>query len=171
MSQLNSSEEYQYLTFRMAAEDYAIRILKVKEIIAYDFVTRVPGTPPWIRGVINLRGAVVPVVDLSVKFSLNASVVTKSTCIVIVEVKLGGEDTIMGVIADAVDEVVFLSQEDVEPPPPFGSTVSVNYLVGLGKIAGKFVLILDIDRVLSSDELLEAASANQLLARASVAEA
>ena len=146
-----SSEEFQYLTFRMAGEDYAIRILQVKEIIAYDSVTRVPGTPPWIRGVINLRGSVVPVVDLAVKFSLSASTVTQTSCIVIVEVKLGGEEATMGVLADSVDEVIFLSQQDVEPPPPFGSRVSVNYLFGIGKMAGKFVLILDIDRVLSND--------------------
>ena len=170
MPQQISSEEFQYLTFRMAGEDYAIRILQVKEIIAYDFVTRVPGTPAWIRGVINLRGSVVPVVDLSAKFSLGPSTTTKSSCIVIVEVNLGGEDAVMGVLADSVDEVVSLSQQDVEPPPPFGSRVSVNYLFGIGKIAGRFVLILDIDRVLSCDELLEAASASQILAGATVAE-
>ena len=166
-----SSEELQYLTFRMAGEDYAIRILQVKEIIAYDSVTRVPGTPPWIRGVINLRGSVVPVVDLAVKFSLTASTVTQTSCIVIVEVKLGGEQATMGILADSVDEVVFLSQQEVEPPPPFGSRVAVNYLYGIGKISGRFVLILDIDRVLSNDELLQASSAKELLAEAVVSEA
>jgi purine-binding chemotaxis protein CheW len=164
MSEKDSAEEFQFLTFRMASEDYAIRILQVREIIAYDTITRVPGTPPWIRGVINLRGSVVPVVDLAVKFSLAPSTITRSSCVVIVEVKLGGEDTVMGIFADAVDEVVFLSQADVEPPPPFGSRVSTNYLFGIGKISGKFVLILDIDQVLSCDELLEATSASELLA-------
>src|SRR5215831_4152095 len=159
MAEQHIADESQYLTFLLRGEEYAIRILSVKEIIAHDAVTRVPKTPAWIRGVINLRGSVVPVVDLATKFSLGESAITKSTCIVIVEVSLEGEQAVMGVLADAVDEVIHLAPESVEPPPAFGSRVSVDYLTGIGKLGGKFVLILDIDRVLSCDELLEAVSA------------
>jgi purine-binding chemotaxis protein CheW len=156
------SDETQFLTFMLAGEEYGIRILQVKEIIAFDAVTKVPKTPDWILGVINLRGSVVPVVDLSVKFSLGNSKVTKSTCIVIVEVDLAGEQAVMGVMADAVDEVLDLPAKDIEPTPAFGSRVSVDYLQGLGKSKGKFILLLDINRVLSTEELLEAVSSQQL---------
>ena len=173
MSDNYVAEDSQYLTFLLRGEQYAIRILSVKEIIAYDAVTRVPNTPPWIRGVINLRGSVVPVVDLSTKFSLGESPITKSTCIVIVEVNLEGEQATMGVLADAVDEVIQLSPENIERPPAFGSRVSVDFLLGIGKLGGKFVLILDIHRVLSSNELLQAVSAVELTEEAapSVADA
>jgi purine-binding chemotaxis protein CheW len=109
--------------------------------------------------VINLRGSVVPVVDLALKFGLPESAVTKRTCIVIVEVDLDGERTVMGVMVDSVSQVIDLSPEDVEPPPAFGNRVHVDYLLGMGKADKKFILILDIDRVLSVNELRAAASA------------
>jgi purine-binding chemotaxis protein CheW len=155
----SSSESGQYLTFRVADEEYAIGILQVKEIIQYETVTRVPTTPPWIRGVINLRGSVVPVVDLAAKLGLAETVVTSLTCIVIVEVAFSGERTVMGVMADSVSQVVDLGAGDVEAPPSFGTRVHVDYLAGMGKVGKGFVLILDIDRVLSADELLAAAAA------------
>lgn len=148
----------EYLTFLLAEEEYAIGILQVREIIAYDTVTKVPQTPPSIRGVINLRGSVVPVVDLAIKFGLPETAVTKSTCIVIVEVRLEGEPTVMGVMADAVSQVIELKSEDVEAPPTFGTRVRVDFLRGMGRAGKKFVLILDIDRVLSADEMLAAAA-------------
>jgi purine-binding chemotaxis protein CheW len=149
----NATEETQYLTFHLASEEYAIGILRVKEIIPYGALTKVPQTPPAIRGVINLRGSVVPVVDLALKFGLAASSVTTRTCIVIVEVKLDGEQTTMGIMADSVSQVIAFSTDDILPAPPFGTRVSMNFLIGMGKAGSKFVLILDIDKVLSAAEL------------------
>ena len=148
-----TTDQTQYLTFHLAGEEYAISILRVKEIIEYDTLTKVPKTPPSIRGVINLRGGVVPVVDLAVKFGMPESPVTKRTCIVIVEADLEGEKTVMGVVADAVSEVMDLRPQDIETPPAFGTRAHVDYLDGLGKTGKKFVLILNIDRVLSAQEL------------------
>ncbi len=151
-------EQTQYLTFCIASEEYAVGVLHVKEIIQYESVTRVPSTPPWIRGVINLRGGVVPVIDLAVKFGLGASATTPLTCIVIVELNLNGQSTVMGILADSVRQVVEFGPGDIQPPPPFGARVRVEYLVGMGTRGQDFALVLDIDRVLSSDELLAAAA-------------
>jgi purine-binding chemotaxis protein CheW len=145
----------QYLTFMIAGEEYAVSLLKVKEIIEYDVVTEIPTTPQWVRGVINLRGNVVPVIDLAVKFRLAPSVVGKLTCIVIAEVDCEGEATVMGVMADEVRQVVDLKPEDVEVPPSFGTRVKVDYLLGMARSGKKFCLLLDTDKVLSTAELLE----------------
>ena len=149
----------QYITFMIAGEEYAISLLKVKEIIEYDTVTPVPKTPEWVRGVINLRGSVVPVIDLAVKFRLPASVAGRLTCIVITEVACGGEATIMGVMADSVRQVIDLKPEDVEHPPTFGTRVKVDYLLGMARSGKKFCLILNTEKVLSTDELLEVSEA------------
>ena len=146
--------QQQYLTFFLADEEYAISIQRVKEIIEYTAVTKVPKVPKWIRGVINLRGNVVPVVDLTVRFGLEESPVTRTTCIVIVEVEQDSERTVMGVIADAVNQVIDLSHKDIEEPPAFGTRVRLDYLFGMGKLGKKFALILNIDSVLSNAELL-----------------
>lgn len=146
----NTMDQNQYLTFQLAGEEYAINILRVKEIIAYGPLTTVPQTPPSIRGVINLRGNVVPVVDLALKFGLNASLVTSRTCIVIVEANMDGERTVMGIIADSVSQVVELSAENILPAPAFGTQVRMNFLQGMGKAGVKFVLVLNIDKVLFS---------------------
>jgi purine-binding chemotaxis protein CheW len=139
----------QYLSFELAGEEFAFGILRVKEILEYDTITRVPNAPVAVRGVINLRGSVVPVVDLALQFGLAPTTITKRTCIVIVEAQVDGVDLVMGVLADAVSQVIDLGPEAIEPPPAFGSRVSVEYLVGLGKLDDKkFVLILDIDRLL-----------------------
>lgn len=158
---LDASEQTQYLTFRLAGEEYAIGILRVREIIEYDTLTAVPSTPAHIRGVINLRGSVVPVVDLAVKFGLAGTSVTRRTCIVIVEVDLDGERTTMGIVADSVSQVVDVLPQDVEPPPAFGARVPTEHLVGMGRMGKKFMLILDVDRVLSHDERAEAAALQQ----------
>jgi purine-binding chemotaxis protein CheW len=160
MESMNEIAEVpQYLTFTIAEEEYAVGILRVREIIQYEDVTKVPMTPPWIRGVMNLRGAVVPVVDLAVKFGLPESAVARTTCVVIVEVDLSGQATVMGIVADSVNQVIDLPESAVEPPPAFGTRVRVDYLVGMGKVGKGFVLILDIDRVLSTDELLATTAA------------
>jgi purine-binding chemotaxis protein CheW len=146
--------QQQYLTFFLAEEEYAVGIQRVKEIIEYTAITKVPKVPQWIRGVINLRGNVVPVVDLAVRFGLEERPVTKTTCIVILEVEQDSERTVMGVITDAVNQVIDLTPEDIEEPPAFGTRVRLDYLFGMGKLGKKFALILNIDRVLSTAELL-----------------
>ncbi len=146
-------EQEQYLTFLLAGEEYAIGILKVKEIIEYDTVTTVPKTPRWVRGVINLRGAVVPVVDLGLKFGLEDRLVTKTTCIVIVEGQVEGQSTLMGVMVDAVSQVMDIAAGDVQEVPTFGTRITVDYLQGMAQLGKKFVLLLDIDKVLSADEV------------------
>ena len=137
-------------------DEYAIGILQVTDIIECGAVTKVPGTPAWIRGVHNLRGAVVPVIDLAVKFGLPPTVVTRRTCIVIVELRVDDEAMIMGVMADAVHQVVELGADDIQPPPAFGPRVSVDCILGMGSSNGKFIVILDIDHVLSTTEILAA---------------
>ena len=144
----------QYLTFLTAGEEYAIGIVKVKEIIEFEAVTTVPNTPIWIRGVTNLRGKVVPVVDLAVKFGLPASRISKFSCIIVTEVVFQGENLTMGVLADSVSQVMDLSADEIEQTPPFGTRVKTEYLLGMGALGKKFCLILDIDKVLSADELL-----------------
>lgn len=145
----------QYLTFMIGGEEYAISLLKVKEIIEYDIVTQIPKTPEWIRGVINLRGSVVPVIDLAVKFRQAPSVAGKLTCIVITEVQSGDEAAVMGIMADSVRQVIDLRPQDVEEPPTFGTRVKVDYLLGMARSGKKFCLLLDTEKVLSTDELLE----------------
>ncbi len=144
----------QYLTFLTAGEEYAIAIVKVREIIEYEAVTTVPNTPAWIRGVTNLRGKVVPVVDLAVKFGMPAASISKFSCIIITEVMFQDESLIMGVLADAVSQVIELSADEIEATPPFGTRVKTEYLLGMGALGKKFCLILDIDKVLSADEVL-----------------
>src|SRR6266576_2342504 len=118
----------QYLTFMIGGEEYAVSLLKVKEIIEYDTVTQVPKTPEWIRGVINLRGSVVPVIDLAVKFGLEERPVTRTSCIVILEGQLENQNTTMGIVADAVSQVMDLAGDDIREVPEFGTRVQVNYL-------------------------------------------
>lgn len=145
-------EKRQYLAFAVGGSDYGVGILRVKEILQYETITPVPSMPPSVRGVINLRGSVVPVIDLAVKFGLPQTAVTKRTCILVVESALDGVTTVMGVIADAVSEVLELAPRDVEPAPPFGTRVRADFLLGMGKVGRGFVLLLDIDRVLSAGE-------------------
>jgi purine-binding chemotaxis protein CheW len=146
----------QYLTFHLGEEEYGVGILQAKEIIEYDAVTRVPNAPPFVRGVINLRGSVVPVVDLAVKFGGTPGPVTRRTCIVIVEVPGDGPDVdgqVVGIVADGVRQVMELPPEEIEPAPAFGTTVGAEYLLGLGKAGKRFVLLLNVDRLLSEAEL------------------
>lgn len=154
INELEATAQQQYLTYFLAEEEYGINIQQVKEIIEYTSVTKVPKVPRWIRGVINLRGNVVPVVDLAVRFGLDERPITKTTCIIIVEVQQETEKAVMGVIADAVNQVIALTTEDIEQPPAFGTRVRLEYLAGMGKLGKKFALILNIDRVLSAAELL-----------------
>ncbi len=147
------AEQNQYLTFLLGDEMFAIGILSIREIIEYGVVTDVPMTPPFIRGVLNLRGAVVPVVDLSVRFGRTARENTKRTCIVIVEIESPRGNQEMGVVVDAVNEVLEIARNDIEPPPEFGARIRNDFIKGMGKIEGRFVIVLDMNRVLSVDEV------------------
>jgi purine-binding chemotaxis protein CheW len=149
-----SARPAQYLGFSLAGETYAIELLRIREIIEHIPITRVPGMPPAVLGVINLRGRVVPVVDLAVKMGLGPRPITRWTCFVIVEVLLDGERTSLGLLADSVSEVLDLGAEDIEPPPAFGTRAPVSYLRGLGRQEQRFILLLDLERVLSTEELL-----------------
>jgi len=145
----------QYLTFLLSSEECAISILKVREIIEYDTVTIVPKMPPWVRGVINLRGAVVPVVNLAAKFGMQEKPVSKTTCIVIVEARFEDQGTIVGLIVDGVSQVMELSAEDIQPVPDFGTQVEMDYLLGMAQVGRRFALLLDVDKVLTTEELLD----------------
>jgi purine-binding chemotaxis protein CheW len=143
----------QYLTFQLAGEEYAVEVLQAREILRYEVVTRVPTAPPSIRGVLNLRGRVVPVVDLAVRLGLPETPVTSRTCIVIVEVKLDSEPAVMGIIAESVSQVVDLHPRDIEPPPPFGPRARVEFLRGLANLGGRFALVLELELLLSADDV------------------
>jgi purine-binding chemotaxis protein CheW len=156
----------QYLTFMLGGEVFAIGILSIKEIIEYDSLTAVPMMPPCIRGVINLRGAVVPVMDLSARFGKPATAVTKRTCIVIVEIDADGERQDVGVTVDAVNEVLEIPPADIEPAPSFGANISTDFIHGMGKLNGKFVIILNTDHVLSVDDVAALAHAGTMATHA-----
>jgi len=150
----NSVLQKQYLTFLIAGDEYAVPVLRVKEILEYETVTRVPRTPHWIRGVFNLRGSVVRVVDLAAKFGISETKVARTTCVVIVEVEVLHETIVMGVIVDAVSQVIDMAASNIEPVPAFGTQVHLDYLQGMVTMGKRFALLLDIDRVLNADELL-----------------
>ena len=149
------SEARQYLTFTLGGDMFSIDILSIKEIIWYANLTEVPMMPSCIRGVINLRGAVVPVMDLSARFGKPSTPVTKSSCIVIVEVATAteGEHQNMGVVVDAVQAVLEIPASEIEPAPTFGSKIRADFIEGIGKVNGKFVILLDVNRVLSTQEI------------------
>jgi purine-binding chemotaxis protein CheW len=159
MSQPTPAPLVQYLSFFIAGEEYALGILQVREIIEYDTVTRVPSAPDWIRGVTNLRGSVLPVVDLAMKFGYPPSTPHRRSCIVVVEVTFQGERLVMGMLTDSVGQVLELGPGDVEPPPAFGTPIHADYLIGMGRAGKKFILLLDIDRVLNTQELRAANAA------------
>ena len=148
-------EQKQYLTFLLGGEMFSISILCIKEIIWYANLTEVPMMPACIRGVINLRGAVVPVMDLSARFGKPANPVTKSTCIIIIEVptQTEGESQSMGVVVDSVQAVLEIPATEIEPPPTFGAKIRSDFIEGIGKVNGKFVILLNVNRVLSNEEI------------------
>ncbi|WP_374563959.1 chemotaxis protein CheW [Ideonella sp.] len=146
----------QYLTFMLSGEVYAIGILSIKEIIEYGRLTSVPMMPATIRGVINLRGAVVPVMDLAVRFGKPANEVSKRTCIVIVELANGDEKQVVGIVVDSVNAVQEIAAADIEPPPGFGTAISNDFVFGMGKVNGKFVILLNTQQVLAIDGLAAA---------------
>lgn len=152
-----ASSVQQYLTFILGKEVFAINILNIKEIIEYGNLTEVPKMPGFIRGVINLRGAVVPVIDMAARFDKPSAQITRKTCIVIIEVEHEDTKQVVGVMVDAVNEVLDIEQSEIEPAPSFGANIRADFIDGMGKIDGKFVMILNVNKVLSVNEIAELA--------------
>ena len=141
-------KEGKYLTFALANEEYGLEILKVREIIGYMEITAVPQTPHHVKGVINLRGQVIPVVDLRAKFGMETAAVTEETCIIVVEINQGGRNFSTGIVVDHVQEVLDINGKDIEEAPRFGASVDTAFILGMGKIGDTVKILLDIDRVL-----------------------
>ena len=148
----------QYLTFKLADEVFALDIAKVREVLDFAMVTKVPQTPDFMCGVINLRGSVVPVVDMRLKFGMAKTEKTVNTCIIIVEIALDGETAVLGALADSVQEVLDLEPDRIEPAPRIGTHLNTEFIRGMGKREEQFIIILDIDRVFSLAELAEVAT-------------
>jgi len=154
--QAMTDKEGKYLTFSLAGEEYGIGILKVKEIIGMMPITVVPQTPSYIKGVINLRGKVIPVIDLRLKFSMMAAEFKERTCIIVVEVAAAGRTIMMGIVVDSVSEVLNIKAADIEATPSFGTRLDTEYILGMAKSGGAIKILLDIDKILSSAELQSA---------------
>jgi len=155
MSVDGMAESIQYLTFKLAEETFALDVAKVREILELTPITKVPQTPEYMRGVINLRGSVVPVVDMRLKFGMGMTGQTVNTCIIVVEVTLDKDAIILGALADSVQEVVELEPGSIEPPPHIGTRLDTAFIKGMGKIDDHFVMMLDVDKIFSSAELAE----------------
>ncbi len=153
MSVSSITDTSQYLTFKLEDEVFALDIGKVREVLDFTVVTKVPQTPDFMLGVINLRGTVVPVVDMRLKFAMSRTETTVNTCIIIVEVDIDGETTVLGALVDSVQEVMDLEPDQIEPPPRIGTRLNTKLIKGMGKRDNKFIIILDIDKVFSADEL------------------
>lgn len=157
----NEDDVNQYLTFISGSENYGVSILVIKEILEYHEPTTVPMMPDFIKGVINLRGSVVPVIDLSSRLGKESAEITKRTCVVIIEIKYEDESMEIGVIVDAVNEVLDIVPENIEPAPSFGAKIRTDFISGMGNINDKFIVLLNINQVLSIDELSMLESASQ----------
>ncbi|OQW94633.1 MAG: chemotaxis protein CheW [Beggiatoa sp. IS2] len=153
MNQDNTIETNKYLTFVLATEEYAIDILRVQEIKGWSKTTAIPNTPAYICGVINLRGTIVPIIDLRLRFGLAHLEYGQMTVVVVVKVVSGPRERIMGIVVDAVSDVYDVSEQDIKPPPEFGTIINIEFVKGLVGVGDKMVIVLDIDRLLNSAEL------------------
>ena len=153
MNEAISAVEGKYLTFSLAGEEYGIGILKIKEIIGMMPITRVPRTPDFIKGVINLRGKVIPVTDLRLRFGMEPGEYTERTCIIVVEIQGSANMQLIGIVVDAVSEVLNVSLDDIEQTPAFGTRLNTEYILGMAKMEGGVKILLDIDTVLNTKEL------------------
>lgn len=149
----SSAKEGKYLTFSLAGEEYGIGILKIKEIIGMMPITSVPQTPEFVKGVINLRGKVIPVTDLRLRFGIEEIEYTERTCIIVVEVQKTNSSVLIGVVVDAVSEVLNIKEAEIEDTPTFGSKLNTKYILGMAKMEGGVKILLDIDHVLSGSEV------------------
>ncbi len=153
MSVESIAQTTQYLSFNLDDEVFALDISKVREVLEYTTVTKVPQTPAFMQGVINLRGSVVPVIDMRLKFGMSVTEKTINTCVIIVDINLDGETTVLGAMADSVQEVFELEDDQIEPAPEIGTRLKTEFIKGMGKRDDSFIIILDIDKVFSSDEV------------------
>ncbi len=162
MSVPGITETVQYLTFTLSDEVFAIDVVKVREILEFTSISKVPQTPEFMRGVINLRGSVVPVIDLRLNFGMACTEQTVNTCIIVVEVNLDGENIVLGALADSVQEVVEMEPGMIEPAPHLGTKLNTDFIKGMGKVDHDFVMILDVDKVFSADDLSVVQQRNQI---------
>lgn len=153
MSEADSTDMVQYITFKLDEEVFALDVAKVREILEYTGITKVPQTPDFMRGVINLRGSVVPVIDLRLKFGMTPTERTVSTCIIVVEVELEEENLVLGLLADSVQEVIEMEPAQIEAAPRIGTHLDTDFIKGMGKHGNRFVMILDIDKIFTGEEL------------------
>lgn len=153
MSVTEITDTRQYLTFKLGEEVFATDVAKVREVLDFTTITKIPRTPDFMSGVINLRGNVVPVVDLRLCFEMSKTEKTVNTCIVVVEILLDGESTVIGALADSVEEVMDLEPDQIEPAPRIGTQIRTDFIKGMGKRDAQFIMILDMDRVFSAEEL------------------
>ena len=153
MSVAAITESTQYLTFKLEEEVFALDVAKVREILDFTTVTKVPQTPVFMRGVINLRGSVVPVMDLRLKFGMTATEKTVNTCVIVVEMALEGDTLVLGVLADSVQEVIDLEPEQIEPAPRIGTKLNTDFILGMGKHNEQFLMILAFDKVFAEEDL------------------
>jgi purine-binding chemotaxis protein CheW len=169
MSVTEITETRQYLTFRLGNEVFATDVAKVREVLDFTTITKIPRTPDFMSGVINLRGNVVPVVDLRLCFEMSETEKTVNTCIVVMEMMVEGESNVIGALADSVEEVIDLEPEQIQPPPRIGTRIRTDFIKGMGKRDAQLIMILDIDRVFSTEELssLHGAEVNRPLAEVS----
>ncbi len=159
----NITEVRQYLTFILEDELFAVDVIKVREVLDFTNITKIPRTPDYMRGVINLRGSVVPVLDLRLKFGMSKTENTINTCIIVMEVVTDTETIILGALADSVQEVFELEPDQIEPTPRIGTRFNAEFLKGMGKRDDKFLMILDIDKIFTFEELSEMQEANKLV--------
>jgi len=148
-----SDKEGKYLTFALGKEEYGLEILKVREIIGFMEITAVPQTPACVKGVINLRGQVIPVIDLRAKFGMETTQTTEETCIIVVEISQTGRKFSTGIVVDHVQEVLDIAGDDIEPAPQFGTSVNTDFILGIGKVGDSVKILLDIDKVLIGDDI------------------
>ena len=153
MSVTEITDTRQYLTFKLADEVFGIEVSKVREVLDFTAITKIPRTPDFMSGVINLRGNVVPVVDLRLCFEMSKTEKTVNTCIVVMEMLIEGESTVIGALADSVEEVIDLEPEQIQPAPRMGTQIRTDFIKGMGRREAQFIMILDIDRVFSAEEL------------------
>ena len=154
MAVLKSLEKGTYLTFQLEDEIFAVDVQSVHEVLEFTTVTKIPGVPDFVRGIINLRGRVVPVVDLRLKFSMSATVKTQGTCVIVLDIGTGENKAVIGALADSVKEVFEFEPGQVEPPPRIGTMSQTDFIKGIGKRDEQFIIILNINRVFSSDEVV-----------------
>lgn len=164
MAEDNYSDIKPYLTFTLDDELFSVEVVKVREILDYTEITKIPRTPDFMRGVINLRGSVIPVIDLRLKFGMSKTENKINTCIIVMEITMDAETVILGALADSVQEVFELGSEDIQPPPHLGTKFKAGFLKGMGRRDETFIMILDIDKVFSTDELIMIGEAEKQLA-------